>query len=364
MRILAIETSCDETAAAVVTNGQTVESNVVSTQIEAHRITGGVVPEVAARLQMEAIIPVIEQALKEAKAGWDDIDAIAVTFGPGLAGSLIVGVETAKALAFAKQKPLIPVNHLAGHLYACFAAARHSGRSGAEARNHQASATDSRLRGNDSDFDFPYLGLIASGGHTEFVMIPNHHEFEIVGSTRDDAAGEAFDKVGKLLGLPYPGGPEISKLAKRGDPKAIDFPRAMLDQDNLDMSFSGLKTAVSREVATKKLTAKRKADIAASFQAAVIDTLVRKTLAAVRLYHPNAVLLGGGVAANESLRRALNTALTKEKIPLLVTPKEYATDNAAMIGLAAYWQRDQALTEPDVFSVGVWPRAALASPTA
>ncbi|MEX1113406.1 MAG: tRNA (adenosine(37)-N6)-threonylcarbamoyltransferase complex transferase subunit TsaD, partial [Patescibacteria group bacterium] len=222
MNILAIESSCDETAAAVVTDGREVRSGVLSSQIAKHRVTGGIVPEVAARAQTETIIPVLEKAMDDAKMEWPDIDAIAVTRGPGLIGPLIVGVETAKALALAKDKPLIPVNHLAGHLYACLA--------------------------DESVFRFPYLGLVASGGHTEFVLMYGYGDFALVGSTRDDASGEAFDKVARLLGLPYPGGPEISKRAVQGDPSAFDFPRPMLNQDNLDVSFSGLKTAVRQAV--------------------------------------------------------------------------------------------------------------------
>lgn len=337
MRILAIETSCDETAAAVVTGGRTVESNVVSSQIDVHRATGGVVPEVAARLQLETIVPVVAQALEEAGTAWNKIDAIAVTAGPGLVGPLIVGVETAKALALAKDKPLIPVNHLAGHLYACLA--------------------------GEDPFRFPYLGLVVSGGHTELVLMPDHHRFEPIGSTRDDAAGEAFDKVGKLLGLPYPGGPSVSTLAKQGNPKAIKFPRPMLDQDNFDFSYSGLKTDVRREVAAKRLTAKRKADIAASFEAAAVDVLVAKTKRAAVAYGPSAVLLGGGVAANSLLREQLSETLAESGVPLLITPPELATDNAAMIGLAAYWQRNDALSGKRRFGVSADPSAVLAGPT-
>ena len=335
MNILAIETSCDETAAAVVTDGRTVRSSIVSTQIDIHAVTGGVVPEVAARLQLETIIPVIDQAMAKAKCAWEDIDAIAVTAGPGLMGSLIVGVETAKALAYAKSKPLIAVNHLAGHLYACLQ--------------------------DEEPFRFSYLGLIVSGGHTELVLMRGHHDFELIGSTRDDAAGEAFDKVAKLLGLGYPGGPVITELAKQGDPQAIKFPRAMLDQDNLDFSFSGLKSAVLREISGGKVTKQRKADVAASFQAAVVDTLVKKALRAVRAVKPTAVLLGGGVAANPSLRKDLATALKDEGLPLLCTPTEFATDNAAMIGLAAYYQRDEALQGQDLLRLGADASAALAA---
>jgi tRNA N6-adenosine threonylcarbamoyltransferase len=330
MNILSIESSCDETAAAVVADGRTVRSNVVSSQIDVHRATGGVVPEVAARLQLETIIPVVEKALTDAKTDWPGIDAIAVTQGPGLVGSLIVGLETAKALALAKDKPLIPVNHLAGHLYACLA--------------------------EEKRFRFPYLGLVVSGGHTEFVLMRGHHEFELIGSTRDDAAGEAFDKVGKLLGLPYPAGPEISKLAKQGDPAAYDFPRAMLDQDNFDLSFSGLKTAARQLIQGKTFSKRELADVCASFEAAVVDAIVTKAARATRVTKPSAVLLGGGVAANRRLRAALTSKLN---VPVLLTPGELATDNAAMIGVAAYWMRDRALSGGARFAVSADPSLAL-----
>lgn len=344
MNILAIESSCDETAAAVVTDGRDVRSNVVSSQIDVHRATGGVVPEVAARLQVETIIPVIDKALADAKVDWDGrgkngIDAIAVTRGPGLAGSLIVGLETAKALSLAKDKPLIPVNHLAGHLYACLA--------------------------DVTTFEFPYLGLVVSGGHTEFVLMRGHHDFELVGSTRDDAAGEAFDKVGKLLSLSYPAGPEISKLAASGDRAAYGFPRAMLDQDNFDVSFSGLKTAARQLIdrqrdAGKGFTKRELADVCASFEEAIVDTLVTKTVRAVRATKPTAVLLGGGVAANPRLRKSLTEKLA---VPVRLTPPEFATDNAAMIGIAAYWMRDEALSAGNRFGVSADPSLALAPVT-
>ncbi|MEX2209819.1 MAG: tRNA (adenosine(37)-N6)-threonylcarbamoyltransferase complex transferase subunit TsaD [Patescibacteria group bacterium] len=333
MNILAIESSCDETAAAVVTDGREVRSGVLSSQIAKHRVTGGIVPEVAARAQTETIIPVLEKAMDDAKMEWPDIDAIAVTRGPGLIGPLIVGVETAKALALAKDKPLIPVNHLAGHLYACLA--------------------------DESVFRFPYLGLVASGGHTEFVLMYGYGDFALVGSTRDDASGEAFDKVARLLGLPYPGGPEISKRAVQGDPSAFDFPRPMLNQDNLDVSFSGLKTAVRQAVGDRQITTALVNDVAASFEAAVVDTLVEKAVRAVRRHQPNVVLLGGGVAANRLLRETLERRLP---VPLLLTPPELATDNAAMIGLAAYWQRDEALTDAARLRVSADPGLALATP--
>ena len=327
-RILAIESSCDETAAAVVEDGRTVRSNVVSSQIDVHAITGGVVPEVASRLQLESIGQVLQEALAQAAVTADDIDAIAVTYGPGLVGPLLVGVQTARSLAYAWRRPLLAVNHLAGHLYAC-------------------------LR-DVKDFEFPYLGLIVSGGHTELVLMHGHHQFETLGSTRDDAAGEAFDKVAKLLGLGYPGGPAISELAKGGDPAAISFPRAMTDQDNLDFSFSGLKTAVRRALDEG---GHQPADVAASFEQAVVDALVTKTRRAAAQVQPAAVLLGGGVAANQKLRAELARALGE--LPLRCTPPELATDNAAMIGLAAYWQREQ-VSDP-LGGPGVVPDLGLAA---
>lgn len=345
MNILAIETSCDETAAAVVCDGRRILANVVSSQIDVHAATGGIVPEVAARLQIETTMPVVDKAIRKAQVAWDSLDAIAVTQGPGLISSLLVGVETAKALAYSRHLPLIPVNHLAGHLYAC-------------------------LR-ETTDFHFPYLGLIVSGGHTELVLMKNHHHFQLLGSTRDDAAGEAFDKVGKLLGLPYPGGPAVSQLAKRGNAEAFDFPRAMTDQPNYDFSFSGLKTAVLREIDGKRLSQKTQADLAASFQQAVIDTLVTKTKRAAIDLGPKTVLLGGGVAANPLLRESLARALAEIGPTLLASPPEMTTDNAAMIGLAAFhYPRRRSLakgggqgwlTGRAILSVSAEPNLSLAS---
>lgn len=345
MNILAIETSCDETAAAVVADGRDVRSSVLSSQMKTHDVTGGVVPEVAARMQLEMVIPVVAEALTTAKAEWADIDAVTVTRGPGLIGPLLVGVETAKALAYARGLPLIPTNHLAGHLYACLI--------------------------EEPDFAWPYLGLVVSGGHTELVLMHGHHQFELLGSTRDDAAGEAFDKVGRLLGLSYPGGPHVSKLAESGNAAAIGFPRPMLDQNNFDFSFSGLKTAVRQEVglggagptgraaahslSDQPMADQQRADVAASFQQAVVDTLVAKTVRAAERFSPSAVLLGGGVAANLLLRQALKESLEYCKKRLLVTPPEYATDNAAMIGAAAFWGREQSVNDEGLFGVSADP---------
>ena len=249
--ILGIETSCDETAAAIVKNGRTIVSNVVASQIESHKRFGGVVPEIASRHHVEQITFVLEEAFKRADVTWDMIDAIAVTEGPGLVGALLIGVNTAKTLAFAQQKPLIGVHHIAGHIYA------------------------SRLQ---HEFEFPLLSLIVSGGHTELVLMKEHGQFEIIGQTLDDAAGEAFDKVARMLDLPYPGGPEIDRLAAQGE-ETIDFPRAWLDENRYDFSFSGLKSAVINHIHNTKQRGEEinKADIAASFQASVIEVLVEKT---------------------------------------------------------------------------------------
>lgn len=329
MNILAIETSCDETAAAVVADGRHIISHVLSSQMDVHAVTGGVVPEVSARLQLETVIPVISRSLEEAGLGWDKIDAIAVTTGPGLMGSLIVGTVTAQALALTKDKPLIGVNHLAGHVYACFS----------EGKRAQGQSLGTNA------VDFPNLALIVSGGHTELVRMDGHHSFRMLGSTRDDAAGEAFDKVGRMLGMPYPAGPAVSKLARKGSPQAIGFPRPMLNQDNFDFSFSGLKTAARQAIGAKPLTKARRADIAASFEAAVVDTLVGKTRQAVAKVRPKSLLIGGGVAANERLRRQMVKLAEETGVTLRLSPPGLTTDNAAMIGLAAYWQRHQAVND-------------------
>lgn len=334
MIILAIETSCDETAAAVVTDGRDIMSNVLSSQIDVHAVTGGIVPEVSARLQLETILPVITKALEDAGVDWDGIDAIAVTSGPGLMGSLIVGTETAKALAFAKKKPLIGVNHLAGHVYACFS----------EGNRAQGQSLGTFA------FTFPSLALVVSGGHTELVRMDGHHSFTMLGSTRDDAAGEAFDKVGRMLGMDYPAGPAISALAEEGKADAVDFPRPMLAQDNLDFSFSGLKTAVRQAIEVEPMNESRRADMAASFEAAVVDTLVGKTRQAISLENPKALLIGGGVAANNRLREHLTALAEETGVTLYLSPSGLTTDNAAMIGIAAYWDKERSVKDFSVFA--------------
>lgn len=307
-RILAIETSCDETAAAVVEGGETILSNVIASQTELHAQYGGVFPEVASRKHIEVIYAVIEQAMSEAFLGFEDLDCIAVTQGPGLVGSLLVGLNVAKGLALARRKPLLGVNHIEGHIYSLWLDSAHSA------------------------FEFPILTLIVSGGHTELILMTDHLQYEQLGSTLDDAAGEAFDKVGRLLGLPYPGGPEIDRVSENGNPRAFDFPRAVMD-DGYDFSFSGLKTAVLRE--TQRFDEERLpvANLAASFQAAVVDVLVEKAQRAAREFEVKAVHLAGGVSANRALRWAMNTRLD---IPVRYPPLILCTDNAAMIAAAAH----------------------------
>jgi N6-L-threonylcarbamoyladenine synthase len=306
--ILGIETSCDETAVAIVKNGKEIISNVVASQIESHKRFGGVVPEIASRHHVEQITVVLEEAFTDAELTWDSIDAIAVTEGPGLVGALLVGVNAAKALAFAKQKPLIGVHHIAGHIYA------------------------NRLQ---NEFEFPLLALIVSGGHTELVLMNEHGKYELLGETRDDAAGEAYDKVARMLELTYPGGPQIDRLAKSGE-VTIDFPRAWLEQGSYDFSFSGLKSSVINTIHNAKQRGEllSNEDIAASFQESVIDVLTTKTVNAAKEFQVKQVIVAGGVAANQGLRSALEEQFNQLNIPLLIPPLHLCTDNAAMIAAA------------------------------
>ncbi len=316
MRILAIETSCDETAVAVLSgegSNLKLEKSIVRSQIDLHETYGGVVPEVAAREHLQLMMPILHQALDTLKPA--DIDVVAVTSGPGLAPALRVGVATASALAWAWNKPLVAVCHLEGHIYAPWL--------------------------TESAPSFPALALIVSGGHTELVLMTDHGQFERLGETLDDAAGEAFDKVAKMLGLGYPGGPKVAQLAESGNPKAFDFPRAMLDRDNLVFSFAGLKTSVLytlRKHEADIAEPKFKADIAASFQEAVVDVLVKKTLRAIEQVKPKSVILAGGVAANIALRDRLKEACGAVNVPLFVPEFEYSMDNAAMIAVAGYFK--------------------------
>ena len=316
-RILAIESSCDETGVAIVVGGRRIEANQVASQVALHAATGGIVPEVAARQQLRWIVPTLETAIAESGAGWDEIDAVAVTYGPGLIGSLLVGVNVAKALAVAHDLPLVGVNHIEGHIYANW-------------------LTDGEADAPmPAEPEFPLLCLVVSGGHTQLVLMDDHGQYTLLGQTVDDAAGEAFDKVGRLLGLPYPGGPAISAAAVGATP-ATRFPRART-AGPYDFSFSGLKTAVLREV--EGYRARGEAipvdGIAAAFEEAVVDALATKTLAAAREHGVAAVALGGGVAANSALRHSLAERLRAEGLPLLVPPPAWCTDNGAMIGAAA-----------------------------
>jgi N6-L-threonylcarbamoyladenine synthase len=319
INILGIETSCDETAAAVVRNGSEVLSNVVSSQIEIHQKYGGVVPEIASRAHIEKIYPIIEQAIEQSGISKNDIDAVAVANQPGLTVALIIGLTAAKTLALVLEKPLIAINHIHAHL--------------------QSAMMDTK------DLHLPAVALVVSGGHTSLYDCESPLELKLLGSTIDDAAGEAFDKVASILNLPYPGGPSIEKVAKDGNPKAISFPRTMLAKDSLDFSFSGLKTAVLYHCCGKdmkggnrvdKMSQKEIADIAASFQAAVVDVLVKKTQMAADKIDAKTILLGGGVAANNHLRNELDKMAKETGRVLLVAPKKYCTDNAVMIASLAY----------------------------
>ncbi len=309
--ILAIETSCDETSAAIINNGNEIVSNVVSTQIDIHKRFGGVVPEVASRLHVEQITLVIEEAMKQGNVDYDDLSAVAVTEGPGLVGALLIGVNAAKAIAFAHGLPLIGVHHIAGHIYA----------------NQLV-----------KPLQFPLLALVVSGGHTELVYMKEDGEFEVIGETRDDAAGEAYDKVARTLKLPYPGGPHIDRLAQEGTAN-ITFPRAWLEENSYDFSFSGLKSAVINYMhnAEQRGIEISPEDVAASFQESVVDVIVAKTIRAAKEYDVNQVLLAGGVAANKGLRASLQKEMSElSEKELIIPPLSLCTDNAAMIGAAAY----------------------------
>jgi N6-L-threonylcarbamoyladenine synthase len=308
-RILAIETSCDETSAAVVEDGRTILSNIIASQVDLHAQFGGVFPEVASRQHVEVIHTVVQQALEKAHMGLDDIDCIAVTRGPGLVGSLLVGVNMAKGLALARNKPFLGINHIEGHIYSLW------------------------LTEHVEEIEFPLLTLVVSGGHTELYLMTDHGQYQHLGGTLDDAAGEAFDKVGRVLGLPFPGGPAIDKLAPSGSATAFKFPRAVME-DGYNFSFSGLKTAVSRQIKHFNKTKLPVEDLAASFQTAVVDALVTKTERAAAAYGVTAVHLTGGVSANKELRRTMTEQVS---VPVRYPPPILCTDNAALIAAAAHW---------------------------
>ncbi len=312
--ILAIESSCDETAAAVVKNGREVLSNVISSQIDLHTLFGGVVPELASRKHIEKINQVISRALADAGVTLDDITAVGVTYGPGLVGALLVGVAEAKAIAWARKLPLIGVHHIEGHICANFI-------------EHQ-------------ELEPPFLCLVVSGGHTHLVMMKDYGEFDIIGRTRDDAAGEAFDKVARAIGLGYPGGPKVDRAAREGNPHAIEFPRAHIDGSPYDFSFSGLKSAVLNYLNHAQMTGEKvcQADVAASFQNAVVEVLVSHAVEAARAYGVDKVVLAGGVAANSALREKLKSACALQGYRVYYPSPVFCTDNAAMIGVAAYYE--------------------------
>ncbi|MEQ7217444.1 tRNA (adenosine(37)-N6)-threonylcarbamoyltransferase complex transferase subunit TsaD [Vagococcus fluvialis] len=315
--ILAIESSCDETSVAVIEDGNIILSNIIASQINSHKRFGGVVPEVASRHHVEQIIGCMEEALNEAEVTVEDLGAVGVTFGPGLVGALLIGIQAAKSFAWANDLPLIPVNHMAGHIYAASFA---------------------------SEMKFPALALLVSGGHTELVLMKEHGEFEIIGETRDDACGEAYDKVGRVLGLNYPSGKEIDELAHKGN-DVYHFPRGMMKEDNYDFSFSGLKSSFINLVhnAEQRNEELKIEDLAASFQASVIEVLVSKTIRAAKEYDIKQLILAGGVAANKGLRNALAQAVSTEltDVELVVPPFKLCGDNAAMIGAAAFIEAEK-----------------------
>lgn len=314
MKILALETSCDETSAAVIEDGRTVLADIIASQIDIHRRFGGVVPEIASRHHIEDVMPVVAEALTTAGLTLADIDAIAVTQGPGLVGALLVGVACAKALSFAAGKPLLAVNHMEGHIYANLVA--------------------------HPDLQPPFLTLVVSGGHTMLVDVPAYNEFQLLGETKDDAAGEAFDKIARVMGYPYPGGPHIDRLAAEGNPHAIEFPQALRNEDNFDFSFSGVKSAVLNYLhnCEQRGETYRPEDVAASFQHAVVNVLVEKTIRAAQQQQRDTVCIAGGVAANSGLRQELAAACERAGVRLLTPDLRFCTDNAVMIGSRAFYQ--------------------------
>lgn len=313
MKILAFETSCDETSCAVIEDGRKILSNIISTQVPIHKKFGGVVPEIASRHHIEDVLPVAIEALTEASCDWKDIDAVAVTEGPGLVGALLVGVAAAKAAAWALDKPLIGVNHMEGHIFANFL--------------------------QNPDLEPPFLALVVSGGHTMLVVVRDYNTFELLGETRDDAVGEAFDKIARIMGYPYPGGPHIDRLAKQGNPHAIPFPTPLYKEHSFDFSFSGLKSAVINYLHTKEMKKETVSneDVAASFQYTVVNTLVTKAMEAMEKTKLTTIVLAGGVAANSGLREELKKECDKRNFRMSYPDSILCTDNGAMIGCRAYY---------------------------
>jgi len=352
MKILGIETSCDETAVAVVEDGTNLLSNVVATSLDLHAVYGGVVPEIAARSHLESIIPVISQSLDQARTEWSDIDALAVTYGAGLGGSLLIGVLSARTLALIKNKPLFACNHVLGHVYANFI--NFTTLEGYQLPTKQP--------------EFPFIAIIVSGGHTQLALFKDYFDYRLIGRTQDDAIGEAFDKVAKMLGLPYPGGPAISKLATSGQDNAYPLPKAKVGK--YDFSFSGLKTAVLRlaqeqigenydfpsYMLSERLNKAQKANIAASFQRIAIETIVDKVMLAVDEFKPRSILLAGGVAANSLLRDSL---LKSFSCPILMPDIKLCTDNGAMIGALGGWQFKHKIGLADAYSLEINPNLSM-----
>lgn len=333
LKILAIETSCDETSVAVIKNGREIMSNIISSQISTHRIFGGVVPEIASRMHLENINLIIKQALEEAGIGFDDIDVVACTKGPGLIGALLVGISSAKAISFALDIPLVGVNHMEGHICANYLVHK--------------------------DLEPPFIGLIVSGGHTYLVEVNSYTDFEIIGRTRDDAAGESFDKIARALGLAYPGGPEIDAQAKKGNSKAIDFPRVIIDKKTYDFSFSGLKTAVLNYINNQKQKhiEINIPDVCASFQQAVLDVLIEKSFRLLKEKKMDKFVISGGVAANSKLIEMAEEKGRENNIKVYYPSKILSTDNAAMIGCAAYY--DYINGKSDKLDLKVYPNLEL-----
>lgn len=352
MKILGIETSCDETAAAVVEDGKKLLSNVVASSMDLHAQYGGVVPEIAARSHIEAILPVIAEALSDASCTWEDIDAIAVTYGAGLGGSLLIGVLTARTLAIAHNKPLYAINHVEGHVYANFLT--------------ESSLPDYSVR--SAQPEFPMLAIIVSGGHSQLALFRDHFDYTLLGQTQDDAIGEAFDKVAKIIGLPYPGGPNVSKAALQGDPKAFPLPKAKMGK--YDFSFSGLKTAVLRLAQAQigetyafpsknlpeRLNQAQKCDIAASFQYVAIETIVDKAKLAFEEFGPKSVVIAGGVAANQELRRQLTEALP---LPIEYPDLKLCTDNGAMIATLGCFHALHHQPTADPYTLDIAPNLSM-----
>ncbi|HUY53500.1 MAG TPA: tRNA (adenosine(37)-N6)-threonylcarbamoyltransferase complex transferase subunit TsaD [Candidatus Dormibacteraeota bacterium] len=352
MNVLGIESSCDETGASIVSDGRIMLSNAVASSLELHRNYGGVVPEIAARSHIQSIIPVIEESLAESSLDWNDIDAIAVTNGAGLGGSLLVGVATARTLAITKNKPLYAVNHVAGHVYANFIT--------------ETSLNSYSLPNNQPDF--PLLALIVSGGHSQLVYFENHFKYQLLGQTRDDAIGEAFDKVARIIGLPYPGGPSIAEAALLGDPNQFILPKAKMAK--YDFSFSGLKTAVlrlSQELIgedyrfpsfklAERLNSTQKANIAASFQRVAIESVVDKALTAYNEYKPKSFVIAGGVASNLELRRQIKSRFS---IDVSYTDPKLCTDNGAMIACIGYYQAKFGINLADPYSLAIQPNLVM-----